>query len=426
MPKQNMYQSLHTTVLDTQAIPFEVQIRTWEMHYTAEYGIAAHWKYKLGMGADAKGGDKVSRNIEKVKRMILDQLETEDATDIARNIRNDLGETDVYVFTPKGDVVSLPRGSTPIDLAYIIHTQVGHRMVGAKVNGKIVPIDHKLKTGEICEIITQKEEHPNRAWIDICKTASAKAKIRTWFKREKRDENIIEGKQMVDREFKRQGMNLNDEEIAEFFRTVTMKKQYNTLEDFYAAVGYGGIQLWKVMPRLKEEYRKKYTADIEQITVPQAPVKRRKASSGVIVAGNDDVLVKFSNCCNPLPGDEIIGYITRGYGVSIHKRDCTNVPKHLSDSEEPERWVTAHWEHEAGETFRSTLQITAIDRTGLLADVTIQLSNMHIFIHTLNSRELKDGRAVVTVTIDVAGKDHLRGVISRLSDINGIEEIKRL
>ena len=426
MPKQNMYQSLHTTVLDTQAIPFEVQIRTWEMHYTAEYGIAAHWKYKLGMGADAKGGDKVSRNIEKVKRMILDQLETEDATDIARNIRNDLGETDVYVFTPKGDVVSLPRGSTPIDLAYIIHTQVGHRMVGAKVNGKIVPIDHKLKTGEICEIITQKEEHPNRAWIDICKTASAKAKIRTWFKREKRDENIIEGKQMVDREFKRQGMNLNDEEIAEFFRTVTMKKQYNTLEDFYAAVGYGGIQLWKVMPRLKEEYRKKYTADIEQITVPQAPVKRRKASSGVIVAGNDDVLVKFSNCCNPLPGDEIIGYITRGYGVSIHKRDCTNVPKHLSDSEEPERWVTAHWEYEAGETFRSTLQITAIDRTGLLADVTIQLSNMHIFIHTLNSRELKDGRAVVTVTIDVAGKDHLRGVISRLSDINGIEEIKRL
>ena len=426
MPKQNMYQSLHTTVLDKKAIPFEVQIRTWEMHYTAEYGIAAHWKYKLGMGADAKGGDKVSRNIEKVKRMILDQLETEDATDIARNIRNDLGETDVYVFTPKGDVVSLPRGSTPIDLAYIIHTQVGHRMVGAKVNGKIVPIDHKLKTGEICEIITQKEEHPNRAWIDICKTASAKAKIRTWFKREKRDENIIEGKQMVDREFKRQGMNLNDEEIAEFFRTVTMKKQYNTLEDFYAAVGYGGIQLWKVMPRLKEEYRKKYTADIEQITVPQAPVKRRKASSGVIVAGNDDVLVKFSNCCNPLPGDEIIGYITRGYGVSIHKRDCTNVPKHLSDSEEPERWVTAHWEHEAGETFRSTLQITAIDRTGLLADVTIQLSNMHIFIHTLNSRELKDGRAVVTVTIDVAGKDHLRGVISRLSDINGIEEIKRL
>ncbi len=389
MPKQNMYQSLHTTVLDKKAIPFEVQIRTWEMHYTAEYGIAAHWKYKLGMKNDAKGSERVSRNIEKVKRMILDQLEAEDATDIARNIRNDFGENDVYVFTPKGDVMSLPKGSTPIDLAYLIHTQVGHRMVGAKINGKIVPIDHTLKTGEICEIITQKEEHPNRAWIDICKTASAKSKIRQWFKREKRDENIIEGRQAVEREFKRQGMNLTDEEMADFFGALTMKKQYNTLEDFYAAVGYGGIQLWKIMPRL-------------------------------------NVLVKFSNCCNPLPGDDIIGYITRGYGVSVHKRDCTNVPKNIADSEEPERWVSARWQIETGEAFRSTLQITATDRAGLLADVTIQLSNMHIFIHTLNAREVKSGKAVVTVTIDVAGKDHLRGVISRLSDINGIEEIKRL
>ena len=258
-------------------------------------------------------------------------------------------------------------------------------MVGAKINGKIVPIDHKLKNGEICEIITQKEEHPNRAWIDICKTASAKSKIRSWFKHEKRDENIVEGKQMVDREFKRQGMNLNDEEMAEFFNNVSMKKQYNTLDDFFAAVGYGGIQLWKIMPRLKEEYQKTYAKDIETI-----------------------------------------GYITRGYGVSIHKRGCTNVPKNIAESEEPERWVSAHWEIEAGEAFRSTLQIIAADRTGLLADVTIQLSNMHIFIHTLNSRELKTGKAVVTITIDVAGRDHLRGVISRLSDINGIEEIKRL
>ncbi len=299
-------------------------------------------------------------------------------------------------------------------------------MVGAKVNGKIVPIDHTLKTGEICEIITQKEEHPNRAWIDICKTASAKSKIRQWFKREKRDENIVEGKQIVEREFKRQGMNLTDEEMNDFFKNVNMKKQYNTLDDFYAAVGYGGIQLWKIMPRLKEEYQKKYEVNIESITVPQAPVKRKRASSGIIIEGNDDVLVRFSNCCNPLPGDDIIGYITRGYGVSIHKRDCTNVPKNLNECEEPARWVPARWEHETGEAFRSTLQITANNRTGLLADVTIQLSNMHIFIHTLNSRELKDGRAFITVTIDVAGRDHLKGVISRLSDINGIEEIKRV
>lgn len=425
MPKPNMYQSLHTTVLDNKAIPFEVQIRTWEMHYTAEYGIAAHWKYKLGMGGGNKN-DKMQENIERVKGMILDQLQAEDATDIAKNIRNDFEENDVYVFTPKGDVISLPRGSTPVDLAYIIHTQVGHRMVGAKVNGKIVPIDYKLKTGEICEIITQKEEHPNKSWIDICKTASAKSKIRQWYKNEKRDENIVEGKQMLEREFKRHGINLTEEEYAEFLKKIMVKKQYNTLDDFYAAIGYGGVQLWKIMPRLKEEYQKTYAVDIEEISVPQAPVKRNKATSGVVIEGADDVLIKFSNCCNPLPGDDIIGYITRGYGVSIHKRNCTNVPKDISKSEEPERWVSCYWEDETGDAFRSTLQITATDRTGLLADVTIKLSNMHIFIHSLNSRELKDGKAVVTATIDVMGRNHLRGVISKLSDINGIEEIKRL
>ena len=415
MPKPNMYQSLHTTVLDKNAIPFEVQIRTWEMHYTAEYGIAAHWKYKLGMDKNGKAEDRLHKNIENVRKMILEQLQTEDATDIARNIRNDFEENDVYVFTP-----------TPIDLAYLIHTQVGHRMVGAKINNKIVAIDYKLRTGDICEILTQKDEHPNRAWIDICKTASAKSKIRQWFKHEKRDENIVEGKAMIEREFKRQGMNLTEEEYPEFFRSVSVKKQYNTLDDFYAAVGYGGIQLWKIMPRLREEYQKTYASDLESITVPPVPEKRSKASSGVIIEGNDDVLVKFSNCCNPLPGDEIIGYITRGYGVSIHKRTCTNVPKDISQSEEPERWVSCFWEEQVDEAFRSTLQITATDRSGLLADVTVKLSNMHINIHTLNSREAKNNKAVVTVTIDVMGRNHLRGVISRLSDINGIEEIKRL
>lgn len=426
MPKPNMYQSLHTTVLDKNAIPFEVQIRTWEMHYTAEYGIAAHWKYKLGMGAGKNSGDRMNENIQKVKKMILDQLEAEDVTDIAKNIRNDFAENDVYVFTPKGDVFNLPQGSTPVDMAYLIHTQVGHRMVGAKVNAKIVPIDYKLKTGDICEIITQKEEHPNKSWIDICKTASAKSKIRQWYKHEKRDENILEGKQMLEREFKRHGINLNEEEYDEFFHKMLQKKQYNNIDDFYAAIGYGGVQLWKIMPRLKEEYQKTYAADIETIDVPQAPVKRHKQTSGVVIEGTDDVLVKFSNCCNPLPGDDIIGYITRGYGVSIHKRGCTNVPKDISKSEEPERWVTCYWEDEVGEAFRSTLQITAVDRTGLLADVTIKLSNMHIFIHSLNSREISGGKAMVTATIDVMGKNHLRGVLSKLSDINGIEEIKRV
>ena len=426
MPKPNMYQSLHTTVLDNRAIPFEVQIRTWEMHYTAEYGIAAHWKYKLGMGSGKNPDSRLAENIAKVKSMILDQLEAEDVTDIAKNIKNDFEENDVYVFTPKGDVISVPMDSTPIDLAYIIHTQVGHRMVGAKVNNRIVPIDYKLKTGDICEILTQKEEHPNKSWLEICKTASAKSKIRQWYKHEKRDENIIEGKQMLEREFKRNGINLTEDEFKEFIQKMLMKKQYVNIDDVYAAIGYGGLHLWKIMPRLKEEYQKTFASNIEEIELPQAPQKRHKASSGVIIEGTDDVLVKFSNCCNPLPGDDIIGYITRGYGVSIHKRDCTNVPCDLNQCEEPERWVNCHWEDAAGEAFRSTLQIIANDRTGFLADVTIKLSNMHIYIHSLNSRELGNGKAIVTATINVSGKNHLRGVISKLSDINGIEEIKRL
>lgn len=426
MPKPNMYQSLHTTVFDSRTIPFEIQIRTWEMHYTAEYGIAAHWKYKLGMGSDNNKSEKMNKSIQKVKEMILDQLQTEDVTELARNIRNDFTDNEVYIFTPKGDVFNLPNGSTPIDMAYLIHTQVGHRMVGAKVNGKIVSFDYELKTGDICEILTQKEEHPNKSWVDICKTASAKSKIRSWYKREKRDENIIEGKQMFEKELKRNGIHLSEDEFVDEFEKFLLKKQYNTIDDFYAAIGYGGVQLWKIMPRLREEYQKIYAKDIETIDVPQAPVKRHKASSGVVIEGADDVLVKFSNCCNPLPGDDIIGYITRGYGVSIHKCTCTNVPKAISECEEPQRWVNCYWEDSVGDAFRSTLQIVANDRTGLLADVTIKLSNMHIFIHSLNSRETGDGKAVVTATIDVTGKNHLRGVISKLGEISGIEEIKRL
>ena len=300
-------------------------------------------------------------------------------------------------------------------------------MVGAKINGRIVPIDYQLQTGNICEIITQKTEHPNRSWIEICKTASAKSKIRQWFKHEKRDENIAVGKQMLEREFSRQGINLTESEYPELFSHINVKKQYNTLDDFYAAIGYGGIQLWKIMPRIKEEYQKIYAKDIDKISVPPAPTVSTQTSSGVIIDGYNDMLVKFSNCCNPLPGDEIIGYITRGFGVSVHKRSCTNVPRDISQCEDPDRWVKARWEKQkSGEAFRSTLQIHASDRTGLLADLTIKLSQMHIFIHTLNSRELKNGKALITITINVAGRDHLRGVISKLSEINGIEEINRI
>ncbi|MGN1468004.1 MAG: RelA/SpoT family protein [Ruminococcus sp.] len=426
-PKSNMYQSLHTTVISKDGIPFEVQIRTWEMHNTAEYGIAAHWKYKLGMTEGSqKESVKLNKSLEDLKKSLKAQIETEDATDLIKNIKNDFGQSDVFVFTPKGDIFTLPLGSTTVDLAYLIHTEVGHRMVGAKVNNKIVPIDYQLKTGEIVEIITQKDAHPNRNWLNICKTSSAKSKIRSWFKREKRDENIAEGKAELERELKRNGIHFSDEEAGEFFSKMLQKKHCNTMDDFYAAIGYGGIQLWKMMPRIKEEYQKKYVKEIEQVVpAQQMPPKRKKATSGVIIEGVDDVLIKFSQCCNPLPGDNIIGYITRGYGVSIHSRNCTNVPADISKCEEPERWINAYWEDDVKEAFRSTLEILAKDRTGLLADVTIYLSNMHIFIHSLNSREVGDGRAMVTATIEVNGLNHLKGVISKLSDISGIISITR-
>ncbi|MDD5796299.1 MAG: TGS domain-containing protein, partial [Oscillospiraceae bacterium] len=413
--------------ISKDGIPFEVQIRTWEMHNTAEYGIAAHWKYKLGMtDGSQKESVKLNKSLEDLKKSLKAQIETEDATDLIKNIKNDFSQSDVFVFTPKGDIFTLPLGSTTVDLAYLIHTEVGHRMVGAKVNNKIVPIDYQLKTGEIVEIITQKDAHPNRNWLNICKTSSAKSKIRSWFKREKRDENIAEGKAELERELKRNGIHFSDEEAGEFFSKMLQKKHCNTMDDFYAAIGYGGIQLWKMMPRIKEEYQKKYVKEIEQVVpAQQMPPKRKKATSGVIIEGVDDVLIKFSQCCNPLPGDNIIGYITRGYGVSIHSRNCTNVPADISKCEEPERWINAYWEDDVKEAFRSTLEILAKDRTGLLADVTIYLSNMHIFIHSLNSREVGDGRAMVTATIEVNGLNHLKGVISKLSDISGIISITR-
>lgn len=427
-PKPNMYQSLHTTVFDKEGIPFEVQIRTWEMHYTAEYGIAAHWKYKLGIGA--KGNGTIEQNLKAIKQIIENQLETEDSTDIIRNIKNDFDQNEVFVFTPKGDVINLPNGSTVIDMAYAIHSAVGNRMIGAKADGRIVPIDYKVKNGEIIEIITQKEgQGPRRDWLKIVKTSEARTKILSWFKKEKRDENIIEGKAEIERELKKNGIQLSEKDMPEFFSKIMAKKHCNTVDDFFASIGYGGIQLWKIMPRLKEEYQKKYVLQEEeqvQMPVRERP-KRKKTASGVIVEGLDDCLIKFSKCCNPLPGDDIIGYITRGYGVSIHKKSCTNVPADFSLCDEPERWINVHWEDEKiDNAFQSTLQIVANDRTGFLADVTILLSNMHIFIHTLNSREIENNQALITTTIEVNGIDHLKGVMSKLGNINGIISITRI
>ncbi len=426
-PKPNMYQSLHTTVMSHRGIPFEVQIRTWDMHHTAEYGIAAHWKYKAGVGS-GKNGESLDEHLSWVRKILETQKDSVDATDIVSTIKTDLNPNEVFVFTPKGDVINLPAGSTVIDLAYAIHSAVGNSMVGAKVDRRIVPFDYPLKTGEIVEILTQKEaQGPKRDWLKIVRTAEARSKIRSWFKKERREENIAEGKAEFERELKKNGINIPENELEEFLKKVNLKIQVNSLDDFYAAIGYGGIQLWKIMPRIRDLYQKLYVKPNTDYVppTPSEQTKRKKVGSGVIVEGMDDVLIKFSRCCNPVPGDDIIGFITRGYGVSIHNRNCKNVPDDIYSAEEPDRWVSAHWENSVREVFQTSMEIIGVDRTGFLADVSNQLSAMHIMIRTLNCRELPDGMAIINVTIDVTDTGHLKTVIARLNTISGITSVIR-
>ena len=427
-PKPNLYQSLHTTVLGKEGVPFEVQIRTWEMHHTAEYGIAAHWKYKLGLTKS----DSFEQRLMWVRQMLENQQDTVDSTELVRTIKTDLAPEEVFVFTPKGDVISLPIGSTVIDFAYAIHSAVGNRMIGAKVDGRIVPIDYKVKTGEIIEILTTKEagKGPNRDWLTLVRTSEARNKIRAWFKKEKRDENIVEGKAELEREFKRSNIQLTRELMDYMIESVGKRHNCATEDDFYAAIGYGGIQLWKVLPRIKEEaqrLQKSASPDQPQeLPPPTTPEPKGRVASGVLVDGMDNCLIKFSRCCNPLPGDEIIGFITRGFGVSIHKRSCSNVPRDLTQCPEPERWVNAHWAGDVKDDFKSTLHILAVDRGGLLADVTQQLSNMKIFIHALNSRQERgSGNAIISATISINGLPQLQNIIERLGKIPGVISIDR-
>lgn len=432
MPKPNMYQSLHTTVITKARVPFEVQIRTWEMHHTAEYGIAAHWKYKLGMSAKESDNSALDDRLAWIRQMLENQAESEDVTDLVHSIKSDLIPEEVFVFTPKGDVINLPMGSTVIDFAYAIHSAVGNRMIGAKVDKRIVPLDYKVKTGEIIEILTTKEagKGPNRDWLTLVRTSEARNKIRAWFKKEKRDENIVEGKAELEREFKRSNIPFTQELMDYMIESIGKRHNCTTPDDFYAAIGYGGIQLWKVLPRIKEEaLRLQKSLSPEQhheLPPPLAPEPKQKVASGVLVEGMDNCLIKFSRCCNPLPGDEIIGFITRGFGVSIHKRSCSNVPRDLTQCPEPDRWVNAHWAGEVKDDFKSTLHIVAVDRAGLLADITQQLSNMKIFIHALNSRQERNSdNAFISATISINGLPQLQNIIDRLSKVPGVVSIDR-
>ena len=422
-PKPNQYQSLHTSVLD-HGVPFEVQIRTWDMHYTAEYGIAAHWKYKAGI---SKGDVKSDKQLEWVRKIIESQQEAE-GEDLMRNIRTDLSSDDVFVFTPKGDVKNLPAGSTIIDFAYAIHTAVGNKMTGAKVDGRIVPLSYELKTGEIVEILTAKNgTGPKRGWLEIAKTSEARNKIRGWFKRERRDENIAAGKAVVEQEFKRNQIRFDTEEGYLAFMDDLVRRQHkDSLDDLYASIGYGGLVLSHLMPRIKDAYAKQTSdfaaQELEKLKKAAAP---KKSNTPVIVDGIVNCQVKFAKCCNPLPGDDIVGFITRGYGVSVHKRDCINAQASLNDVAQKERWIKVRWAEDVPVDFRSSLQIIATDRDGLAMDVTLAIANLRVPLHEITARGLKNGNAEVLLTISTQGKEHLDTIIQRLKKIPGVISVER-
>ncbi len=424
-PKPNMYQSLHTTVIDRAGIPFEIQIRTFEMHHTAEFGIAAHWKYKEGITDNNK---KMEERLAWIRQILDSQAASTDTTDIVRSIKVDLSQEDVFAVTPRGDVINLPVGSTIVDFAFAIHSAVGIKMVGAKVDGKIVPINHEVKTGEVIEILTtnQPGHGPSRDWLNIAVTNQAKAKIRSWFKKEKRTENIAAGKQDIEREFRRNNISLSESEYSEFIADIAKKQHFTSVDEFYAAIGYGGILLSKIMPRIKDNYNKLVSASKPIEMTPVNTVTHRKSSDGVVVEGIDNCLIKLSKCCAPLPGDDIIGFITRGHGVSIHKRDCNNVPADISKSSEPERWIPAHWAAANTDSFVSTLQVSAIDREGVLLDVMNAVYNMRVPVHTVNARQTKGGNCAVTISISAESVEHLRSIISRLEKLQGVFNVERI
>ena len=422
-PKPNLYQSLHTTVISRAGIPFEIQIRTAEMHHTAEFGIAAHWKYKEGVTENDKS---MEDRLAWIRQILESQDAANDPGELVRSIKIDLSEEDVFAVTPKGDVINLPMGATIVDFAFAIHSAVGTRMVGAKVDGKIAQINHKIRTGEVIEIITtnQAGHGPSRDWLNIAVTSSAKAKIRGWFKKEKREENIATGKLELERELRRNQVFFSDGEYEKYIEELSKKLKFSSPDEFFAAIGYGGLQLSKIVTRIKEDQIKKNSANKNVPSIK--PIRRTKSSDGVVVEGIDNCLIKLSKCCAPLPGEDIIGFITRGHGVSIHKRDCNNVPRIVSEAAEPDRWIKAYWDTDKKENFTSTIQAMFINRDGIVIDVMNAVNNMRVPIHGISAKETKDGNCTVTVTVSAESVEHLKSIISRIEKIQGAYNVERI
>ena len=425
-PKANMYQSLHTTVLGQEGIPFEIQIRTWEMHKNAEYGIAAHWKYKEGI----QGKDRMEERLAWVRKIIEAQQTADDVEEIVRAIKNDLAPEDIVVMTPRGDSISLPVDSTVIDFAYRIHTEIGHKTIGAKVDGKQVPLEYKLQTGQICEIITSKDPNkgPNRAWLNLAKTNEAKSKIRSWFKKECREENIATGKASLEQEFKRCHIRVPEEEMEAFLSDTFRRHNCNNLDDFYASIGYGGILLAKIMPRLKDLYEKQYgTAQEEPQEMPIVAPAQNNDSNCIILDRIDDCVYKLAQCCNPIPGDEIIGFVTRGHGISVHTKNCINYQSALkrNDPEELNRWMPVQWTGSTSSMISTGIEVIALDRVGLVFDITKILSDLHVLIVHSASRNLKNGNAIFEASVQVAGVDQLKNLMDKIRKVKGVISVDR-
>ena len=424
-PKPNGYQSLHTTVIGREGIPFEIQIRTEEMHKMAEYGVAAHWKYKQGL--DKVGNEQAFAWI----RQLLEAQQDTEAEDFIKAIKVDLFADEVFVFTPKGDVVNMPAGATPIDLAYAIHSAVGNRMVGAKINGRIAPIDTQLKNGDIVEILTSKETHgPSRDWVKIVKTTEARNKIKQWFKKECREENIVQGRAELDRELRANLLFNGFYDSEEVQKNALDKFSYSSLDELYASIGYGGITVTKVLNKIKDDVHRLRRAQekVEHILQPQPAKKTAKSQSGVIVEGIDNCLVKFARCCTPIPGDDIIGFVTRGYGVSIHRRDCVNV-RNSGAKDEENRWINVWWDEEVLDhkmnRFSTGLQISTRNRIGVLSDVAMLLAQSHVNVHELSARDLNDGFGVINAMIDESGISQLDNIINRIRNTKGVLDVTR-
>ena len=430
-PKPNLYQSLHTTVVGESGIPFEVQIRTREMHEVAEYGIAAHWKYKQnGQGSGDEG------RYEWVRRLLENQ-EGADAEDFIHSLKVDMFADEVFVFTPQGDVINLPAGATPIDFAYNIHSAVGNHMVSAKVNGRIVPLNHRLQNGDVVEVMTSQSAHgPSRDWIKIARSSNARSKIRQWFKREKRDENIVNGRQSFESELKRTGVSLKellaDENVPNVLKTLS----FNSVDDMYAGIGYGGVTALKVIGRLREDIQRilhQHQADRQaevpvagqpEVMRPAVP-QRSKGEHGIIVEGLSNCLVKFSKCCSPVPGDDIVGFITRGYGVSVHRSDCPNVLRSRDNPAEAGRWIRVSWADKTSESYHTMLQIVAKDRISLIVDVSTVLSATKTRVLSLNARSTPDGFGLLDLGIEVSDREQLKTVMNRLEQIQGVMKVTR-